>query len=305
MEKILIVDDSPMQAAHLKDILDDEYEITIAQTAEEGLRQASKANFSLILLDVVMPGMDGFTLLKKLQEEIITQSIPVILITSLSDVESEQHGLILGAVDYIVKPFNHLIVKARVNTHVKLYNYRKQVEYQSQTDQLTGVANRRRHDQYSILKWNEAVRLQVPFSICMFDIDCFKVYNDTFGHPAGDKVIAAVAREVSSHLKRSTDFFARYGGEEFVAFLMGDSSEKAFKHLKKIREAVENLHIRQDPSVSEWVTVSVGGVTLVPQTENSYEFYLKLADAMLYDAKKFGRNMVVWADENMKQWREK
>lgn len=305
MEKILIVDDSPMQAAHLKDILDDEYEITIAQTAEEGLRQASKANFSLILLDVVMPGMDGFTLLKKLQEEIITQSIPVILITSLSDVESEQHGLILGAVDYIVKPFNHLIVKARVNTHVKLYNYRKQVEYQSQTDQLTGVANRRRHDQYSILKWNEAVRLQVPFSICMFDIDCFKVYNDTFGYPAGDKVIAAVAREVSSHLKRSTDFFARYGGEEFVAFLMGDSSEKAFKHLKKIREAVENLHIRQDPSVSEWVTVSVGGVTLVPQTENSYEFYLKLADAMLYDAKKFGRNMVVWADENMKQWREK
>ena len=305
MEKILIVDDSPMQAAHLKDILDDEYEITIAQTAEEGLRQASTANFSLILLDVVMPGMDGFTLLKKLQEEIITQSIPVILITSLSDVESEQHGLILGAVDYIVKPFNHLIVKARVNTHVKLYNYRKQVEYQSQTDQLTGVANRRRHDQYSILKWNEAVRLQVPFSICMFDIDCFKVYNDTFGHPAGDKVIAAVAREVSSHLKRSTDFFARYGGEEFVAFLMGDSSEKAFKHLKKIREAVENLHIRQDPSVSEWVTVSVGGVTLVPQTENSYEFYLKLADAMLYDAKKFGRNMVVWADENMKKWREK
>ena len=305
MEKILIVDDSPMQAAHLKDILDDEYEITIAQTAEEGLRQASTANFSLILLDVVMPGMDGFTLLKKLQEEIITQSIPVILITSLSDVESEQHGLILGAVDYIVKPFNHLIVKARVNTHVKLYNYRKQVEYQSQTDQLTGVANRRRHDQYSIVKWNEAVRLQVPFSICMFDIDCFKVYNDTFGHPAGDKVIAAVAREVSSYLKRSTDFFARYGGEEFVAFLMGDSSEKAFKHLKKIREAVEKLHIRQNSSVSEWVTVSVGGVTLVPQTENSYEFYLKLADAMLYDAKKFGRNMVVCAVENMKHWREK
>lgn len=305
MEKILIVDDSPMQAAHLKDILDDEYEITIAQTPEEGLRQASTADFSLILLDVVMPGMDGFTLLKKLQEEIITQSIPVILITSLSDVESEQHGLILGAVDYIVKPFNHLIVKARVNTHVKLYNYRKQVEYQSQTDQLTGVANRRRHDQYSIVKWNEAVRLQVPFSICMFDIDCFKVYNDTFGHPAGDKVIAAVAREVSSHLKRSTDFFARYGGEEFVACLMGDSSEKAFKHLKRIRRAVEDLHIRQDPSVSEWVTVSVGGVTLVPQAENSYEFYLKIADAMLYDTKKFGRNMVVWADENMKQWREK
>ena len=104
MEKILIVDDSLLQATRLKDILDDEYDITIAQTAEDGLRRASAEKYSLILLDVVMPGMDGFTLLKKLQEEIITQSIPVILITSLSDVQNEYQGLILGAVDYIVKP---------------------------------------------------------------------------------------------------------------------------------------------------------------------------------------------------------
>lgn len=305
MEKILIVDDSLLQATHLKDILGDEYDITIAQTPEEGLRQARIGSFSLILLDVVMPGMDGFTLLKKLQEEIITQSVPVILITSLSDVESEQKGLILGAVDYIVKPFNHLIVKARVNTHIKLYNYRKQIEYQSQTDQLTGVANRRQHDQRSISKWKEATRLQVPFSICMFDIDRFKLYNDTFGHPAGDKVITAVAREISSHLKRTTDFFARYGGEEFVAFLMGDNSEKAFEYLKTIRQAVEDLHIPHNPEVAKWVTISVGGVTIVPQEDKSYDFYLKIADAMLYDAKKFGRNRVVWADENIKQMREK
>ena len=106
MEKILIVDDSMVQAAQLRAILADEYDVTIAQTAEEGLRQVSSESYSLILLDVVMPGMDGFTLLKKLQEEIITQSIPVILITSLSDVEHEQYGLVLGAVDYISKPFS-------------------------------------------------------------------------------------------------------------------------------------------------------------------------------------------------------
>ena len=99
MEKILIVDDSPLQAAQLKSILDNEYDVTVAQAAEDGLCRASCENYSLILLDVVMPGMDGFTLLKKLQEEIITQSIPVILITSLSDVEHEQRGLVLGAVD--------------------------------------------------------------------------------------------------------------------------------------------------------------------------------------------------------------
>ncbi len=301
MEKILIVDDSAVQAERLRSILDDEYEVTVAQTAEEGLRRASGENFSLILLDVVMPGMDGFTLLKKLQEEIITQSIPVILITSLSDASDEQHGLILGAVDYITKPFNALIVKARVNTHIKLYQYRRQVEQQSMTDQLTGIANRRKYEQYSITKWGEAIRLHVPLSICTFEINRFKVYNDTFGHPAGDKVIAAVAQTAASYLQRSTDFLARYGGEEFVAVLLGGNAEQVFGYLRKIRQAVENLHIPHDPAVGKWVTISVGGVTVVPEIERSYDFYLKIADTMLYDAKKHGRNRVVWADERMKQ----
>ena len=305
MEKILIVDDSIVQSARLKSILDDEYDVTIAQTAEDGLSCVRDGNFSLILLDVVLPGMDGFTLLKKLQEEIITQSIPVILITSLSDAKNEQYGLVLGAVDYITKPFNSLIVKARVNTHIKLYNYRRQAERQSLTDQLTGVANRRRYERTSITKWSEASRLRVPFSICMFDIDHFKAYNDTFGHPAGDKVIAAVAKTISSHLHRTTDFLARYGGEEFVALSMGDVSEKIFGHVKKIRKAVEEMHIPHDPSVSEWVTVSIGGVTVVPSPENTYPTYLKIADTMLYDAKNHGRNQVVWADERLKQMWEK
>ncbi len=305
MEKILIVDDSVVQAAHLKVILEDEYDVTIAQTAEGGLRQASSGGFSLILLDVVMPGMDGFTLLKKLQEEIITQSVPVILITSLSDVTDEQRGLILGAVDYITKPFNPLIVKARVNTHIKLYRYRRQIEQQSMTDQLTGIANRRGYEQYVFTKWKEAIRLHVPFSICMFDIDRFKVYNDTFGHPAGDKVIASVAQTAAAHLHRSTDFFARYGGEEFVAILLGDSAEQIFANVKKIRQAVESLHIPHDPAVAKWVTISIGGVTIVPEMGSAYDFYLKIADTMLYDAKRHGRNQVVWADEQLRQLWEK
>lgn len=305
MEKILIVDDSIVQAAQLKSIIEDEYDITIAQTAEDGLHLVSEGDFSLILLDVVMPGMDGFTLLKMLQEQIVTQSIPVILITSLVDVTNEQRGLVLGAVDYITKPYIPLIVKARVNTHIKLYKYRRQIEQQSMTDQLTGIANRRRYEQYSAMKWSEAVRLHLPFSVCMFDIDHFKVYNDTFGHPAGDKVIASVAQTAAASLKRSTDFFARYGGEEFVALSLGDSSQQIFEHIKKIRQAVEDLHIPHDPSVSQWVTVSVGGVTIVPDKGNDYDFTLKIADTMLYDAKKNGRNRVVWADERLRQLWEK
>jgi len=304
LEKILIIDDSPVQAAHLKSILEKDYQITTVQEPQTGLDYAREQDFSLILLDVVMPGMDGFVLLKKLQEEVATRHIPVILITSLSDIENEQRGLTLGAVDYIYKPFHPLIVKARVNTHIKLYQYRKQVEYQSMTDQLTGIANRRRYERVSMQKWQEAIRLKVPFSICMMDIDHFKKYNDTFGHPAGDTVITAVAATAGRYLRRNTDFLARYGGEEFVAFMLGDSSKQAFEQMRRVRGAVEELHIPHSGSVSEWVTISVGGTTVVPKRGDSFGTYLKIADAMLYDAKRFGRNRVAWNDENMRQFSE-
>lgn len=305
MEKILIVDDSPLQAAQLKSILDSEYDITVVHTAEDGLHQASAENYSLILLDVVMPGMDGFTLLKKLQEEIITKSVPVILITSLSDIQNEQHGLTLGAVDYITKPFHPLIVNARVHTHIKLYQYRKQIEQQSMTDPLTGIANRRRYELYSIAKWQEAIRLQVPISICMFDIDHFKAYNDTFGHPAGDKVIAEVANVLAHRLRRSTDFAARYGGEEFISIVLGGNARLVFNHMKKIRREIEGLCIPHAPEVSKWVTISGGGVTATPKIGDDYSIYLKIADAMLYDAKKQGRNRIIWTDDKMKTSVEK
>lgn len=304
-EKILIVDDSAVQAIQLKTILETEYDITIAQTAEDGLAYASTGSYSLILLDVVMPGMDGFTLLKKLQEEVITQSVPVILITSLSDIENEQYGLTHGAVDYIAKPFHPLIVQARVNTHIKLYRYRKQVEWQSMTDQLTGIANRRRYERYSIVKWQEAVRLQVPFSICMLDIDRFKAYNDTFGHPAGDKIISAVAEAMARHLRRSTDFVARYGGEEFVGIVLGGDAMVVFEHICQLRKRIEELHLPHSPSIAPWVTVSIGGVTVTPKSSDDFRTYLNIADTMLYDAKRFGRNQVVWCGDAMKQLREK
>ena len=305
MEKILIIDDSDVQASYLRSILDSDYDVTMVQTAEDGLLRLHSEDYSLILLDVVMPGMDGFMLLKKLQDEMVTRHIPVILITSLSDIENEQRGLTLGAVDYISKPFHPMIVKARVNTHIKLYQYRKQIEYQSMTDQLTGVANRRRHDRHSLIKWQEAARLQIPFSVCIFDIDNFKKYNDMFGHPAGDTVISAVAKTVSAHLRRSTDFLARYGGEEFVAFLMGNHSNKAFEYLKQVRQAVEDLHIPHDPAAGQWVTISIGGVTTVPKMEDAYCNYLKVADTMLYEAKRSGRNRVVWTSEDLERWDEK
>ncbi len=305
MEKILIIDDSPVQANFLSSILAPDYEITVVNSAEEGLQQAKVGEYSLILLDVIMPGIDGFQLLKMLQEEIILRHTPVILITSLNDIQHEEQGLTLGAVDYITKPFHPAIVRARVHTHINLYRYRTQIEREATVDQLTGVPNRRRYDSVSGKRWQDAVRLGVPLSICMFDIDKFKVYNDTFGHPAGDKVIKAVAQTAASKLRRGTDFFARYGGEEFVALILGGGAENDFAHLQRVRQAVEDLHIPHNPEVSQWVTISIGGITVLPKLESSYDTYLKMADAMLYDAKRFGRNQVVWTNERMEQLREK
>ena len=305
MEKILIIDDSPVQANFLRSILDADHDVTVVNTAEAGLEQAKTGGYSLILLDVIMPGMDGFQLLKLLQEEVIAFQTPVILITSLNDIQNEERGLTLGAVDYITKPFHPGIVRARVNTHIKLYQYRTKIEQEATVDQLTGVANRRRYDRVSAKRWQDALRLGVPLSICMFDIDKFKVYNDTFGHPAGDKVIKAVAETASSMLRRGTDFFARYGGEEFVALILGNDAKNDFEHMKRIRQAVEDLHIAHNPEVSPWVTISIGGISVLPKAESSFDTYLKMADAMLYDAKRFGRNQVVWTNERMEQRREK
>lgn len=305
MNKILIIDDSIVQADSLRTILQDEYEISVAHTAEEGFRSAVSGQYSLILLDVIMPGMDGFTLLKALQEDMSTRRVPVILITSLTDVEHEVQGLIMGAVDYIAKPFHPLVVKARVNTHTKLYSYRKQIEKQALADELTGLSNRRHYDKQSLRKWNDAIRLQIPFSVCMFDIDRFKLYNDTYGHPAGDKVISSVAKTLSANFQRTTDFVARYGGEEFVAIISGGSAKSSYEHLRKIRRSIENIHIPHSPPEMPWVTVSIGGITVKPKTGDTYQTYLKIADTMLYDAKRFGRNRVIWCNENMEQWRER
>lgn len=294
MDKILVIDDSPVQTEFLSSILRSDYDITAYHTAEEGLRAAKEGGFSLILLDVVMPEMDGFTLLKELKGTELTRFIPVILLTSLADIQYEERGLLLGAVDYVTKPFSPVIIKARVNTHIQLYHYQMQFRRQAMVDELTGVANRRRYEEECPVRWREAIRFELPFSICMFDIDKFKLYNDTFGHPAGDKVIAAVAKAAAGYFHRSTDLFARYGGEEFVALFLGSDGRTAFEFLQTVRQAVENLRIQHSSPVNPWVTISVGGVTVVPTPHDRPEEFLKRADAMLYDAKRFGRNMVVW-----------
>ena len=281
MDKVLIIDDSPVQTEVLCKILRDTYEVTVCHTAKAGLQAAESGGISLILLDVVMPGMDGFMLLRELKGMEVTRDIPVILLTSLSDVQYEERGLLLGAVDYVTKPFSPVIIKARVNTHVQLHRYQMKFKEQAMLDELTGVPNRRRYEGERQARWGEAMRFGLPLSICMFDIDKFKLYNDTFGHPAGDQVIKAVARTAASFFQRSTDLFARYGGEEFVAVFVGNDGPSAFELAKSVRQAVEGLQIRHNSPVSVWVTLSMGGGTVVPREGAAYATYLTLSDTML------------------------
>ncbi len=304
MDKILIIDDSRLQAEALKKILENDYEVTVSHTAEDGLKNAKSGTYSLILLDIIMPDINGFMILEQLQETFLTKYIPVILITCLNDEQNEERGLSLGAVDYIIKPFKPLIIKARVNTHIKLFHYQMRFRRQAMFDELTGAANRRNYNIECMKKWRESIRLSLPISICMLDVDKFKLYNDFFGHPAGDQVLIAVANTASSFMHRATDFFARYGGEEFVILLIGNTAESAFKYIKKIRQAIEDLHLPHVPTVSKWVTISMGGVTLIPKEGDVYDNYLKIADEMLYKAKESGRNTVVWSDSGKEEWHE-
>ena len=201
--------------------------------------------------------------------------------------------------DFDVPEENKMEVIKQIN-----YIYTR-TKYLSITDELTGLSNRRCFDSTFEKEFLRAQRYNNKLTLVMFDIDHFKTFNDTFGHPAGDKVIATIAKTVSSYLQRSTDFFARYGGEEFVAVSLGIDAVSAFEHLKTVRQAVEDLHIQHNSPVCEWVTISVGGITVQPKLGDSFDTCLKLADTMLYDAKRNGRNRLVWADEKMKQQRER
>ncbi len=306
MQKILIIEENQEDIEFLKVILDEDYESKAVCTAKEGLACAVTGEYSLIFIDTALPEMEEFAFLKELQEKIISWHIPVILLIDEADVRRGERGLALGASDYIVRPLYPLVVKSRARAYVSLYQYRKnEKEKAVMVDSLTGIASRRRYEMEYIQKWQEAVRLNVPVSVCVFDVDRFRTYNERYGYPEGDKVLISVAEAISSCLKRGTDLFARYDGDRFAAVILGGNGGDVYKHLKTICRMVEKLHVPHWDSASGWVTVSIGGATVVPRLEDSCDLFFETAQNMLSDAKKSGRNQVVWTDEKMERLSEK
>jgi diguanylate cyclase (GGDEF)-like protein len=221
-------------------------------------------------------------------------AIPVIFITAMDREEDETRGLEAGAMDYITKPISPPIVRARVRNHLELKRYHDILENLSVTDGLTGIANRRRFDQFLEREWRRAIRSRSPLSLIFMDIDLFKAFNDHYGHLAGDDCLRKLAQGLNEVIQRPADLLARYGGEEFACVLPETDTQGAIAVADKIRQKIDNLNITfTSPTSGDHITVSMGLATLIPLKAQSSADLIRLADELLYEAKKLGRNRVV------------
>lgn len=294
-QQVLIIDDQKTNLKILGDILRQDVDVTLAQSAEQGLRKAIEFQPDLILLDVLMPDINGFELIKSLKHHAHTSSIPVIFITALSDTNHEEQGLRLGACDYIYKPFHATIVQARVRLHLQLSRQRKLLEQLAHIDPLTGIANRRKYDQVLEQLWRSATRQHSHLSLVMLDIDHFKEFNDHYGHAAGDKVLHQVATHLKQTLRRPNDFIARYGGEEFVILLPDSDEEGSRQLIEHCLSSIEQLQLEHGYSpISDYITLSAGGISCAATQAEDPNDVLKRADDMLYKAKQSGKNQLMW-----------
>lgn len=295
MQNILVVDDARLNIQIMTDILSEDYNIFSAGSGQEALDIAMSQSIDLILLDVIMPGMDGYEVCRRLKSDGQTKNIPIIFVSAMTEVKDETKGLEIGAIDYIFKPVNPAIVKIRVKNHLELKKYRDMLEKQSLIDGLTGISNRRHFDDVFEREWRRAWRSSESLALVFLDIDFFKKYNDCYGHLAGDDCLRRVGRALKDLIKRSGDVVARYGGEEFVVVLPATSLENAALVGEKVRENIESLKVEHKMSdVSEYVTVSVGVAAIIPKANIEPASLLVVADNALYHAKRQGRNRVVF-----------
>jgi len=292
-QKVLIIDDLPTNIQVLSEILQGEYDTFFATSGKEGLGIAKAEQPDLILLDIMMPVMDGFEVCRRLKADPATSNIPVIFVTAMRTAEDEAKGLELGAIDYITKPVTPIIVRMRVRNHMELKRSRDILADLSLMDGLTGIANRRRFDDALNKEWRRAARSGRPLAIIMIDIDFFKNFNDHYGHSAGDDCLRKVARTLNDALRRPGDLAARYGGEEFVALLPETSLDAAAEIAERLRQAVLDLDIPHAHSqAAGCVSVSLGVASAVPSGEHPPTRLVEAADVRLYEAKQAGRNRI-------------
>jgi diguanylate cyclase (GGDEF)-like protein len=294
--RLLVVDDQPINIQVMYQAFGGEYQVFMATSGEQALTICNNNPPDLILLDIVMPGMDGFEVCKRLKSDEATRHIPVIFVTAHTDAAQETHGLSLGAVDFIAKPVNPTVVRARVKTHLTLKFQSDLLRQLVFLDGLSGVFNRRHFDQQIAIEWSRAARNDQPLSLILLDVDFFKLFNDRYGHQAGDDALRLIGVTLKSCLRRPADLVARYGGEEFACVLPETSYEDALALAQELERKVRERCIpHENSSAATVVTISVGIATRIAGATGDVHRLIGLADNMLYQAKHSGRGRVCGA----------
>lgn len=293
--RILIVDDEKINLKILANLLKDEYLPILAPNGERALLHAfSESPPDLILLDVVMPEMGGYEVIKILKNDDQTKNIPVIFVTALNSIEDEERGLLLGAADYIAKPYSPPIVKMRLRNQLRIVHQYKLLDQLAYLDGLTEISNRRRFEEVFQKEWARSSRNGSHFSLAMADVDYFKQYNDHYGHAMGDTGLQKIAKALDGVLRRPGDLIARYGGEEFVLLLPETDMYAAQEVAQRCLKEVNDLKIPHKYSqVANHISISLGFVTKDKDTITSPQDFVMNADRNLYLAKENGRNQIV------------
>lgn len=288
---VLIVEDDATIQVLLSAVLGGEWNVKTAVDGKTALKLAAEYVPDIILLDIGLPDLDGLEVCRQLKLNPRLEQVPVIFLTARTSGEDEIDGLQAGGIDYITKPINPAVLKARIRNHLELKQNRDELVRLARTDGLTGLYNRRTFDDLLRREWRRLARTGEPLAVIMMDVDHFKLYNDTYGHGGGDLCLQRVARAAEGALQRPADVVARYGGEEFVALLPETKLEGAIAVAEAIRAAVAALEIAHASSkTAPHVTLSLGAACTIPQPDQEPQELLELADKQLYLAKTEGRN---------------
>lgn len=292
--QILLVEDDPVNIGIILECLSNQYQLFIAKTREKALQVLQRKEIDLVLLDINLPDGNGFEICKELIDNKQTYGeLSVVFMTGMDNPADEARGIELGARDYITKPINGTVLNARIELQIQLIRQTELLSNLARIDGTTEVNNRRAFDDQLKNEWHRSMRDSQPISLCLLDIDFFKQYNDTYGHPAGDHCLKSLAKSLSSSFKRSADFVARYGGEEFAIIINKADYQIATRLMNTALEAFIALEIPHSGStVSKFVTFSAGICSTFPAHAGSYEALLKQADQALYKAKHSGRARV-------------
>jgi len=291
-QKILLVDDNKQNIEMLMELFKEDYKISAAVTSERALKMArAQPPPDIILLDIIMPEMDGYQICEILKNDEKTKHIPIIFVTAVSEVMDETKGFAVGALDYITKPFHPPTVKARVEIQLNLKRKQDLLEKFAFIDALTEIPNRRRFDEVLEKEWNRAMRSEKPIALLIMDVDNFKQYNDNYGHGKGDVVLRRVAGAIKDTLLRAGDFVARYGGEEFAAVLPYCDLNRAMDTAEHIIREVDDLNIAHAYSpIAPYVTLSIGVSVTGGNPGTTKQNLIDAADKTLYEAKAEGKH---------------